>query len=221
MEREKRGEWEMILNNAVEAARRLRRLRRDNSLGLLDRGVRRRRKTVLDGARHHHERVLDTSGVLGRRLDVRDVHALGKLGCDVRVHHTSLHKVRLVAHQELVHVLARVAVNLAQPLLHVVERLHVRAVKHQDDALRAAVVAARDCAEALLSCCVPDLQLDHFAVAVQRFDFLFSRPPQNVIFQRTKKVRGFVRLQTKSTPIVEMCESVHESSCEKGKRAKM
>ena len=197
----------------MEATGRLRRLRGNNSLSLLDRSVRRRRKTVLDGTRHHHERFLNTSGILGRRLDVRNVHALCKLGCNVRVHNTPLHKIRLVAHQQLVHVLACIAVNLTQPLLHVVERLHIGAIKHQDDTLCTAIVAARDCAETLLSCCVPNLQLDHFAVAVQRFDFLFP-----AVFSSHKtssfKERGdeCEIEQTKSTPIVEMCESVHESS---------
>ena len=64
-------------------------------------------------------------------------------------------KVALVADQQLVDALARVAVNLLQPLLDVVERHLVRDVVHDDDAVGAAVVARRDGTEALLASSIP------------------------------------------------------------------
>jgi hypothetical protein len=48
--------------------------------------------------------------------------------------------IALVAHQQLVDALGRISVNLLQPLLHVVERVHVRDVVHDTDAMCAAVV---------------------------------------------------------------------------------
>lgn len=48
--------------------------------------------------------------------------------------------IALVADQQLVDTLRRVAVNLLQPLLDVVERVHVRYIVHDADAVRAAVV---------------------------------------------------------------------------------
>merc|ERR1719326_1363726 len=58
-----------------------------------------------------------------------------------------------------------------QPRLHVLERLAVSGVIHDDDAVRAAVVAARDRAEALLPRRVPNLQLDRLALQLDRADF--------------------------------------------------
>ena len=46
-------------------------------------------------------------------------------------------------------------VYLVEPLLHVVEGLHVRHVVHDNDAVRASVVAARNRAEALLASRIP------------------------------------------------------------------
>jgi len=64
-------------------------------------------------------------------------------------------KIALVADQQLVDALARVAVNLLQPLLDVVERDLVCDVVHDDDAVRAAVVARRNGTEALLAGGIP------------------------------------------------------------------
>lgn len=64
-------------------------------------------------------------------------------------------QVALVAHQQLVHVLAGVALDLLQPLFDVVERLLVGAVVHHDDAVRAPVVRRRYRTEALLAGRVP------------------------------------------------------------------
>ena len=64
-------------------------------------------------------------------------------------------QVALVAYHQLVDVLARIPVNLVEPLLHVVEGLTIRDVVHNNDAVRSAVVAGRDRPEALLPGCVP------------------------------------------------------------------
>eukprot|EP00964_Phaeocystis_antarctica_P105933 scaffold70910_cov69-Phaeocystis_antarctica.AAC.7 len=67
------------------------------------------------------------------------------------------------AHQQLVDVLTGVFVDLLKPALDVVERVEVRDVVHDDDAVSAAVVGAADGAEPLLARSVPNLELDRFA----------------------------------------------------------
>ena len=91
-------------------------------------------------------------------------------------------EVGLAADEQLVHA-RRVPINLVQPRLHVLERLAVRGVVHHDDAVRAAIVAARDRAEALLP-------------AVSQICSLMVLPSSWI-----------VRI-LKSTPIVEMWLSV-------------
>lgn len=99
---------------------------------------------LLDLSRHGHEGLLHVGGALSARLQERDaqvvcellqgsevrmLHGLlqrsrgqgSYLGCSV-VHHLLGGQVALVADQQLVDVLAGVAVDLLQPLLHVVER---------------------------------------------------------------------------------------------------
>lgn len=63
--------------------------------------------------------------------------------------------IGLVADQQLVDALGGVAVDLLQPLLHVVERVHVGDIVDDADAVGAAVVRGCDGAEALLTGCVP------------------------------------------------------------------
>lgn len=104
--------------------------------------------------------------------------------------------VALVADEQLVDALGGVAVNLLEPLLDVVERVHVGHVVDDADAVRTTVVRRRDCAEALLAGRVPlfvsasvaltmwrrerkrrtdDLQLYSLAVELDCADFLEPR----------------------------------------------
>ena len=69
--------------------------------------------------------------------------------------HLLIRHIALIAHKQLVHALSSVAINLLQPLLDVVERVHVGDVVDDADAVRAAIVRRRDGAEALLARCVP------------------------------------------------------------------
>lgn len=129
-----------------------------------------RRDSLLDSPRHSDKSFLHIIRIFRRSFNVGDFHAIGKLLGNSGVDDTLVEKVGLVADEELVDVLAGVAVDLAQPLLDVVEGLHVGAVKHKDDTLGAAVVAASDGAETLLAGRIPDLKLDDLAVAVQGLD---------------------------------------------------
>lgn len=63
--------------------------------------------------------------------------------------------IALVSDQELVDALSGISVNLLQPLLHVVERVHVRDIVDNANAVGAAVVGRGDGTEALLSGSVP------------------------------------------------------------------
>ena len=62
------------------------------------------------------------------------------------IYHFFGSQITFVSDKKLVDVLARVSVNLLQPLLHVVERLLVGHVVNHDDAVSAAVVAAMNSA---------------------------------------------------------------------------
>ena len=63
--------------------------------------------------------------------------------CGGVIYHFFGSQITFISDEELVDVLARVSVDLLQPLLHVVERLLVRHVVHHDDPVRPAVVAAK------------------------------------------------------------------------------
>mmetsp|Transcript_72609 Transcript_72609/g.199106 ORF Transcript_72609/g.199106 Transcript_72609/m.199106 type:complete len:226 (-) Transcript_72609:72-749(-) len=90
---------------------------------LLALGHRRRaRHPLLDLTRHRHERILHIRGVLRRRLKEGNVDRIRKLLCSLRLHLTLGRQVGLVAHQQLVHVLRRVPVNLMQPRLDLRKR---------------------------------------------------------------------------------------------------
>ena len=70
-------------------------------------------------------------------------------------HNLLIRHIALVPHKQLVHTLGSVAVNLLQPLLDVVERIHIRDIVDYANAVSAAIVGGRDCAEALLPGRVP------------------------------------------------------------------
>lgn len=97
--------------------------------------------------------------------------------------------IGLVADQELVDTLGGISVDLLQPLLHVVERIHVGDIVDHTDTMSAAVVRRCDCAEALLTSGIPlfgcqyrmiyarlgvahNLQLNSLAVKFDSSDFL-------------------------------------------------
>lgn len=71
------------------------------------------------------------------------------------VHHLLDGQITFVAYEQFVDVLARVTLNLLQPLLDVVEGLLVRAIVHYDDAVCAPVVRRGDRTEPLLASRVP------------------------------------------------------------------
>lgn len=78
--------------------------------------------------------------------------------CDCVLHDLLVRHIALVADQELVHTFRRVSVDLLQPLLDIVEAVHVRNIVDNANAVCAAVVGRGDGAEALLSSGIPLLR---------------------------------------------------------------
>ena len=70
-------------------------------------------------------------------------------------HDLLVRHIALVADQQLVHSFRSISVNLLQPLLDIVEAVHVGDIVDDADAVRTAIVRGGDGAEALLTCCIP------------------------------------------------------------------
>jgi hypothetical protein len=75
--------------------------------------------------------------------------------CDGVLDDLLVRHIGLVADQQLVDALSRIAVDLLQPLLYVVERVHVGDIVDDADAVGAAVVRGCDGSEALLARGIP------------------------------------------------------------------
>ena len=75
--------------------------------------------------------------------------------CHSIFHNLLIRHITLITHQQLIYALGRVTVNLLQPLLDIVEGVHISDVVDNADAVGATVVRGRDCSEALLASCVP------------------------------------------------------------------
>ena len=117
---------------------------------------------LLDLAGHCQEGLLDVAGILGRGLEERDPEAVGELLqnhacqrppshvmkhtpgtsylCDCVLDHLLVRHIALVAYEQLVDALGGVSVNLLQPLLDVVEAVHVRDIVDDADAVGTPVV---------------------------------------------------------------------------------
>lgn len=74
---------------------------------------------------------------------------------DCVLHDLLVRHIALVAHEELVDALGGVSVDLLEPLLDVVERVHVGDIVDDADAVSAAVVRRGDGAETLLAGGIP------------------------------------------------------------------
>ena len=137
---------------------------------------------LLDLPRHGQKGLLDVRGVLGGSFEEGDSKAISKFlstGIYVSVIHTRgemqpgrhgeggsnlcngvLHDflvlhIALVANQQLVYTLSSVSVNLLEPLLDVVERVHVGDVVNDADTMSATVVRRGDGTETFLASSIP------------------------------------------------------------------
>lgn len=75
--------------------------------------------------------------------------------CDCVLHDLLVRHIALVSYEKLVHALGSVSVDLLQPLLDVVEGVHVGDIVDNADAVGATVVGRRDRAEAFLASGIP------------------------------------------------------------------
>jgi hypothetical protein len=62
--------------------------------------------------------------------------------------------------------------NLMHPLTHIVERVTICHIIHNNDSVSPSVIAACQSAETLLACCVPNLQLYCLVIERDGFNFL-------------------------------------------------
>mmetsp|Transcript_16219 Transcript_16219/g.41144 ORF Transcript_16219/g.41144 Transcript_16219/m.41144 type:complete len:211 (+) Transcript_16219:303-935(+) len=114
----------------------------------------------------------DVDVLLGRGLkEVLDA----KLSCQLLTlfaRHGALRLVHvaLVPDEDLTNVVLGVVLDLANPVLDVLETAAVRHIVDQQDALRTPKVGGRDRAEALLAGGVPNLELDDLVTKVDRLD---------------------------------------------------
>mmetsp|Transcript_39953 Transcript_39953/g.66757 ORF Transcript_39953/g.66757 Transcript_39953/m.66757 type:complete len:303 (+) Transcript_39953:39-947(+) len=111
-----------------------------------------------DVARHALKALLDVGRVLGGGLKERDLEFTRKRSSLVSGDDTVGLAVGLVANEEGLDVGASKGLDLLQPLGNVVERLLHRDVVDHDDSVCTAVITRRNCSEAFLAGCVPDLQ---------------------------------------------------------------
>ena len=105
----------------------------------------------LDLRSHRHEGLLDIGGGLSGRLEELNAKGVGELSSLFGGNGSSGFEITLVADEQLVHVLGSVPVDLVQPLLHVVERLKVGHVVHDDDTVSSSVVGRGDGSESFLT----------------------------------------------------------------------
>jgi hypothetical protein len=127
---------------------------------------------LLDLAGHGQESLLYIGGTLCRGLEERNAEAVcefllllldGEGGhgaactylCYGVLNDLLVRHIGLVANQQLVDALGSVTVNLLQPLLYVIERVHVGDIVDDADAVSAPVVRRCDGSETLLAGGIP------------------------------------------------------------------
>jgi len=140
------------------------------------------RGSFLDLGRHRDERLLNVRRVLGAGLQARNPQTVGEFFGRVAVHHFLRGQIAFVAHQQLVHALAGVAIDLLKPLLHVVERHLIRHVVHHDDTVCSPIVARGDRSESFLPSSIPDLELDFLSFKLDGSDFEIDSNCADVAF---------------------------------------
>lgn len=127
--------------------------------------------SLLDLSGHGQESLLDVGSALGGGLKEGDSKAVGEFLGDSVLHDLLVLHIALVSDEELVDALGGVAVNLLQPLLDVVERVHVRHIVNDADTVSATVVRGSDGSETLLTGGVPNLQLHCLSIELDGPDF--------------------------------------------------
>jgi len=120
--------------------------------------------TVFDIGSHCGEGLFDVGSILCAGLQERDAEPVCELFGGVVVDNFFGAQITLVSDEELVHIFAGVSVDLLKPLFHIVERYLICNIVDHNNTMCPSVVARSDCSESFLSCCIPNLKFDGFAV---------------------------------------------------------
>lgn len=75
--------------------------------------------------------------------------------CHSIFHHLLIRHITLISHQQLIYTFCSVAINFLEPLLDVIERVHIGHVVDNADSMRAAVIRGCDGPEPFLASSVP------------------------------------------------------------------
>ena len=134
----------------------------DSGLSLCD--------VILDFSRHSRKGRLNILALLGGSLKEADTVMVGHLLTFFKGDSSSVLQIRLVSDQDPRDVVLGVLLNFTHPSVHGVERVTVRDVVDDDDSVGSLVVAGSDSLEALLAGRVPNLQLAHLLIDVDRAD---------------------------------------------------
>ena len=110
-------------------------------------GVWCRPHAVLNLSGHGHEGLFNVARIFGRSFQERNPNLFGKLFSGGKVDHFFIGHVALVADQQFVDAVARIAFNFVQPLFHIVERFQIGYVVHDDDSMRSTIIRGGDGAE--------------------------------------------------------------------------
>ena len=127
---------------------------------------------VLDLLGHGHERVLHVQTCLRRGFNEGHLELACELLSFLLGHLALGFLVALVTHQHFTDAGLGVLFNFLNPGSHVLERLPVCDVVHDDYALRSSVVGGGQRAEAFLASGVPNLQFNCLAFVLHTFQFL-------------------------------------------------
>ena len=129
---------------------------------------------LLDFFRHGNEGLFNVDGALGRGLKEGDFKVSCELCALLLGYLTDLFHVALISDENFADTWVGEAIDLYHPLAHVFERISIRHIIHYNDAMSTSVIAASECAESLLSCGVPNLQLHYLLVKHYGLDFLHN-----------------------------------------------
>lgn len=126
----------------------------------------------LDLGSHCQKGLLNVLRRLGRCFEEFDSKRVSEFFALLCADDSLRREITLVTNKELVHILSSVSIDLVQPLLHIVERLHISYIIDNDDTMSSAVVARSNGAETFLPSGIPNLEFDSLLVQLNGTDFL-------------------------------------------------
>ena len=126
---------------------------------------------ILDVFGQSHEDLVDVGSVLGGSLNVLETQAIGELEGVLGLN-LAVGQIALISNQNSSHIFGRIALQLCQPLDHILECIFLRQVEHDNHTLASAVVRRCNRSEAFLACSIPQLKLHTSAFHVQESLFL-------------------------------------------------